>query len=176
MTPRLDYCNAYNAYGHRSHLIWSLSSLDGHCSHQIQSVSRSDGWSVPRDNLFSPERQWSLGQLDEPQRKKNPVKTSSPRQPSGKDHWKQLNPYNLTLLQLEHTSGLFGQRETGPPTEPGFSQGFFTILSLMEFWFLAAVASGLLSWGQFISSDIIDLIAQTLFKLNWAGQCHHWIQ
>ncbi len=71
MTPRLDYCNAYNAYGHRSHLIWSLSSLDGHCSHQIQSVSRSDGWSVPRDNLYSPERQWSLGQLDEPQIKKN---------------------------------------------------------------------------------------------------------
>ncbi len=36
----------------------------------------------------------------------------------------------------------------------------------MEFWFLAAVASGLLSWGHFISSTIIDLIAQILFKLN----------
>ncbi len=36
----------------------------------------------------------------------------------------------------------------------------------MEFWFLAAVASGLLSWGHFISSDITDLIAQILFKLN----------
>ncbi len=43
---------------------------------------------------------------------------------------------------------------------------FFSILSPMEFWFLAAVASGLLSWGIFISSDIIDLIAQILFKLN----------
>ncbi len=31
-----------------------------------------------------------------------------------------------------------------PPTEPGFSQGFFSILSPMEFSFLAAVASGLL--------------------------------
>ncbi len=37
----------------------------------------------------------------------------------------------------------------------------------MEFWFLATVASGLLSWGHFISSDIIDLIAQILFKLDW---------
>ncbi len=53
-----------------------------------------------------------------------------------------------------------------PPTEPGFSQGFFSILSPMEFSFLAAVASGLLSWGHFISSTIIDLIAQILFKLN----------
>ncbi len=47
----------------------------------------------------------------------------------------------------------------------------------MEFSFLAAVASGLLSWGHFISSNIIDFIAQTLFKLNWAGRwsvksCH----
>ncbi len=35
-----------------------------------------------------------------------------------------------------------------------------------EFWFLAAVASGLLSWGHLISSDIVDLFAQILFKLN----------
>ncbi len=54
----------------------------------------------------------------------------------------------------------------GGGTEPGFSQGFFSILSPMEFSFLAAVASGLLSWGHFISSTIIDLIAQILFKLN----------
>ncbi len=32
--------------------------------------------------------------------------------------------------------------------------------------YLAAVASGMLSWGIFISSNIIDLIAQILFKLN----------
>ncbi len=53
---------------------------------------------------------------------------------------------------------------------------FFSVLSPIEFWFLVAVASGLLSWGHFISSDITDLIAQILFKLNWAGLCHHWIQ
>ncbi len=42
---------------------------------------------------------------------------STPRLPSGKDHWNQLSPYNLTLLQLEQTTGLSGQRRTGPPTE-----------------------------------------------------------
>ncbi len=50
---------------------------------------------------------------------------------------------------------------------------FFSILSPMEFSFLAAVASGLLSWGHFTCSTIIDLIAQILFKLNQAGQCHY---
>ncbi len=44
---------------------------------------------------------------------------------------------------------------------PGF---FFSIRSPMEFWFLAAVASGLLSWGHFISSDIVELIAQILLS------------
>ncbi len=78
----------------------------------------------------------------------------------------QLSPYNLTLLQLEQTTGLSGQRGTGPPTKLGFSQGFFYILSPMESWFLAAVTSGLLSWGHFISSDIINLIAQIPFKMN----------
>ncbi len=63
-----------------------------------------------------------------------------------------------------------------PPTEPGFSQSFFSILSPMEFWFLAAVTSGLLSWGHFISSNIVDLIEQILLELNWPGGWHHWIQ
>ncbi len=43
---------------------------------------------------------------------------------------------------------------------------FFSIPSPMEFWFLAIVTSGLLSWGHLISSDITDLIAQILFNLN----------
>ncbi len=41
---------------------------------------------------------------------------------------------------------------------------FFSVLSPMEFWFLAAVASGLLSWGHFISSNIVDLIEQKLLN------------
>ncbi len=96
-------------------------------------------------------------------RVRTPVKTPSPRQPLGKDHWNQWSPYNL---QLEQTTGSAGQRGTGPLTEPGFSQGFFSVLSPMEFWFLAVVASGLLSWGHFSSCDITDLIAQIIFKLN----------
>ncbi len=96
-------------------------------------------------------------------RDRYPVRTSSRRQPLGKDQW---SPYTLTLLQLEQTTGSSGQRGTGPPLEAGFSQGFFSVLSPMEFWFLAVVASGLLSWGHFISSDITDLIAQILFKLS----------
>ncbi len=58
-------------------------------------------------------------------RDRSPVRTLSPRQPSGKDHWNQWSPYNLTLLQLEQTTGSSGQRGTGPLTEPGFSQVFF---------------------------------------------------
>ncbi len=53
------------------------------------------------------------------------VRTSSPRQPSGKDHWNQWSLYTLTLLQLEQTTDLSGQRGTGPLTEPDFSQSFF---------------------------------------------------
>ncbi len=96
-------------------------------------------------------------------RDRSPLKTLSPRWPSGQDLGNQMSPlHNLTLLQLEQTAGLSGQRRT----EPGFFQGFFSVLSLIEFWFLAVVASGLLSWGHLISSDIVDLIAQILFKLN----------
>ncbi len=43
-------------------------------------------------------------------RDRSPVRTSSPRHPSGKDHWNQWSPYNLTLLQLEQTTGWSGQR------------------------------------------------------------------
>ncbi len=78
-------------------------------------------------------------------RDRSPARTSSPRQPSGKDHWNQWSPYTLTLLQLKQTAGSSGRRGTGPPTKPGFSQVFFSVLSPMEFWFLAVVASGLLS-------------------------------
>ncbi len=48
-------------------------------------------------------------------RDRSPVKTSSPRRPSEQDHGKQMIPlHNLTLLQLEQTAGLSGQRITGP--------------------------------------------------------------
>ncbi len=64
----------------------------------------------------------SLGHIDEP-RDRSPVRTSSPRHPSGKDPWTS-GPLTLWLLQLEQTTDSSGWRGTGPPTEPGFSQGF----------------------------------------------------
>ncbi len=104
-------------------------------------------------------------------RDRSPARTSSPRQPSGKDHWNQWSPYNLTLLQLETNYWFIWPEGKCPPRLSLVSpKVFFSIL------FLAVVASGLLSWGHFISSDITDLIAQILFKLNWAGWWHHWIQ
>ncbi len=132
---------------------------------QIQSVSRSDGGSSPRDDLYSSECQRRSGHQMSP-RDRSPVRTSSPRQPSGKDHWNQWSPYTLNLLQLEQTTGSSGQRGTGPLLSLVSPKVFFSVLSPMEFWFLAFVASGFLSWGHFISSDITDLIAQILFKLN----------
>ncbi len=91
---------------------------------EVTAVTRSDGGSAPRDDLYSPERQRRPGHLDEPQRQ-IPSEDSSPRQPSGKDHWNQLSPYNLTLQQLELNCWFVWPERTGPPTEPGFSQGFF---------------------------------------------------
>ncbi len=98
-------------------------------------------------------------------RDRSPVRNSSPRQPSGKDHWNQWSPYTLILLQLEQTTVSSGQRGTGELSLVSHKV-FFSVLSPMEFWFLAAVAYGLLSSGHLISSDITDLIAQILFKLN----------
>ncbi len=56
----------------------------------------------------------------------DPVKTWSPRRPSGQDHGNQMSLlHNLTLLQ-EQPTGLSGQMRTGLPTEPGFSHVFFS--------------------------------------------------
>ncbi len=57
-------------------------------------------------------------------RDRSPVRTSSPRHPSGKDPWNQWTTYTLALLELEQTTGSSGRRGTGLLTEPGFSQGF----------------------------------------------------
>ncbi len=47
-------------------------------------------------------------------RDRSPVRTSSPRHPSGKDPRNQWTTYTLTLLQLEQTTDLSGRRGTGP--------------------------------------------------------------
>ncbi len=47
-------------------------------------------------------------------RDRSPVRTSSPRHPSGKDPWNQRTTYTLTLLQLEQTTDSPGRRGTAP--------------------------------------------------------------
>ncbi len=95
---------------------------------------------------------------------------STDPQPSAQDHKNQMSPLQISLvLQPEIKSHYFGfvwPEENWPLTESGFSQGLFSILSPMEFWFLATVAFCLLSWGHFISGNTVDLIAQILFEEN----------
>ncbi len=81
----------------------------------------------------------------------------------------------LGLFVAELTSffpKMYQTVDLATPNVPAIS-----LMDLLCFWSLTiVVASGLLSWGHFISSDITDLITQILFKLNWAGRWHHWIQ
>ncbi len=93
-------------------------------------------------------------------RERSLVKTLSPRQPLDRP-LEPVEPLQSDFAAVG-TNYWFVWPEGNPSTEPGFSKGFFSILSPMEFWFLAAVASGLLSWGHSISSDITDLIADTI--------------
>ncbi len=58
---------------------------------EVTAFTRSDGGSAPRDDLYSPERQWRPGHLDEPQRQ-IPSEDPSPRQPSGQDLGNQMSP------------------------------------------------------------------------------------
>ncbi len=143
---------------------------------EVTAFTRSDGGSAPRDDLYSPERQ---------------VETRTPRWAPETDP--QWGPRHLDSHQ-DKTSGTrwalqsafaaagiellcrLARGEMAPRLSLVSPKVFFSVLSPMEFWFLAAVASGLLSWGHLISSNIVDLIEQKLFELNWAGRCHHWIQ
>ncbi len=59
-----------------------------------------------------------------------------------------------------------GQRRTGLRLSLVSPKVFFLNSVTDGVLFLAAVASGLLSCGHLISSDIVDLIAQILLELN----------
>ncbi len=93
-------------------------------------------------------------------RDRSPVRTSSPRQPSGKDQWDQWSPYTLTLLQLEQTTGSSGQRGTTPPLSPVSPKVFSPVCHR---WSLGS--PGLLGWGYFISRDITTWLHR--YYLNW---------
>ncbi len=76
--------------------------------------------------------------------------------------------WNKLLVRL--AGGELPPTPPPPPPPPRLSlvspKVFSPFCHRWSFSFLAAVASGLLSCGHFISSTIIDLIAQILFKLN----------
>ncbi len=133
---------------------------------EVTAVTRSDGGSAPRDDLYSPERQRSPGHLDEPQRQipsEDPVTYTAIRT-------RPLEP--VEPLQSDFAAvgiellGHLARGEMAPRLSLVSLKVFFSVLSPMEFWFLAAVTSGLLSWGHFISINIVDLIEQKLFELN----------
>ncbi len=110
-------------------------------------------------------------------RDRSPVKTLSPRRPSWQDHGNQMSPlHNNFAAAWNNLLVRLAKGELAPQLSLVSPKVFFSILSPIEFWFFATVTSGLLSWGHLISSDIVNLIAQILFKLNWAGRWHHWIQ
>ncbi len=56
-------------------------------------------------------------------RDRSPVKTLSPRRPSGQDHGNQMSPLHNLILQ--QPAGSSGKKRNAPPTEPGFSHVFF---------------------------------------------------
>ncbi len=87
-------------------------------------------------------------------------------QPSGQDLGNQMSlQSDLAAVGIELLCRL-ARGEMAPRLSLVSPKVFFSVLSPMEFWFLAAVASGLLSWGHFISSNIVNLIEQKLFELN----------
>ncbi len=90
------------------------------------------------------------GHLHEPQRQ-IPVRTPSPRQPSGKDHWNQLSPYNLTLQQLELNCWFIWPEENWPPDWAWFLPRFFS--SFCHRW----------SFGSLPLSPLACLVGDTSF-------------
>ncbi len=95
----------------------------------------------------------------------------------GDGHWDKTSGTRWVLCTIWLCCSLeLSWFRLNPPNWAWFLPRFFSpILSPIKFWFIATVASVLLSWGHLISSDIVNLIAQILFKLNWAGRWNHWI-
>ncbi len=123
--------------------LWSaFSHQKGPCPHNYHSTKRPaySGCAQDRTHVlffiyFHPGGKWIFHthtlhfspNLNVP-RDRSPVRTSSPRQPSGKYHWNQWSPYNLSLLQ--------NQRGTAPPDWAWFLPRFF--------FFLRSVTDGVL--------------------------------
>ncbi len=139
-------------------------------------VSRSDGGSAPRDNLYSSERQWRPGHLDEP-RDRSPVRTSSTRQPSGKDHWNQWKPLQSDFAAVGTNYWFVWPEGNWPPQLSLVSPKVFS--PFCHWWSFGslplsplACLVGDTSFQRYHRLDCTD----TFFKLNWAERWHHWIQ
>ncbi len=133
---------------------------------EVTAFTRSDGGSAARDDLYSPERQretrtprWA----PETDPQWGPRHLDSHQEKTSGTSWALQSDFAAVGIELLCR---LARGEMPPPTEPGFSQGFFLRSVTNGVWFLAAVASGLLSWGHFISSNIVDLIEHKLFELE----------
>ncbi len=95
-------------------MIIAVNRSSPYPDQMITAVTRSSPYpdqmitAVNRSSPYPDQMITAVTRSSEPQRQIS----SSPRQPSGKDHWNQWSPYNLTLLQLEQTTGLSGRRGT----------------------------------------------------------------
>ncbi len=94
-------------------------------------------------------------------RDRSTVRTPSPRQPSGKDHWNQLSPYNLTLQQLELNCWFVWSEEKWPPDWAWFLPRFFS--PFCHRW----------SFGSLPLSPLACLVGDTSFpaiSLTWLNR------
>ncbi len=125
---------------------------------EVTAVTRSDGGSAPRDDLYSPERQRRPGHLDEPQRQtpsEDPSIRTRPREP--------VEPLqsDFAAVGIELLCRL-ARGEMAPRLSLVSPKVFFSVLSPMEFWFLAAVAKAC-------------LVGDTSFPLClWSGPDSHF--
>ncbi len=91
-------------------------------------------------------------------RDRSPVRTLSPRHLSGKYHWKQWSPYNLTLLQLELNYWFVWPEENWSPNWAWFLPRFFS--PFCHRW----------SFGSLPLSPLACLVVDTSFpaiSLTW---------
>ncbi len=110
-------------------------------------------------------------------RDRSPVRTSSPRHPSGKDPWNQWTTYTLTLLcswnKLLNSCWLEGNWPS--PTEPGCSARCFlhSVTPMAVFQFLAGCTPLACSVGGTSFQHNHRLLANRYYKTELRpGQCH----
>ncbi len=96
-------------------------------------------------------------------RDRSPLKTLSPRRPSGQDHWKQMSPvHNLTLQQLELNCCFVWPEEKWPPDWAWFLPRFFSLFC--HRW----------SFGSLLLSPLACLVGDTSFPAISSTWLHRY--